>query len=114
MATARIYGKTVKMWYETDHLNRNLCTQVEVEYRDIDEHGNTLARGTEDFSLDRLNKQVQTAEVWTWKGRYNDGGKRWFEFECGIKYRKGDGRTVKAALVEKYGATSELVQLRTI
>ena len=65
MKRFRIYGKATKIgdgyW--------------EVEYKDIDENGQTINEGTEDFSSERL-KTIKRYEVRAFEGRKNiNGGK---------------------------------------
>ena len=112
MTTYRIYGKEIERWTHEDEHGRERTVQVEYEYKEYDETGDLIGTGTEDFSYDRMKKQLVTRFVYTWDGeRRNKGGHRWFDFEGSILYNKKDGKEIKKHIERKYNA--KLVQLRT-
>ena len=72
----RIYGRLLREW-RTDYR----VEQLEYEYTDYTEDGRVVGRGTEDFSLERWNKQTRLFWVWTWDGvKRNAGGKTFDAF----------------------------------
>lgn len=112
MTTYRIYGKEIERWTHEDEHGRERTVQVEYEYKEYDETGDLIGTGTEDFSYDRMKKQLVTRFVYTWDGeRRNKGGHRWFDFAGSILYNKKDGKEIKKHIERKYNA--KLVQLRT-
>ena len=108
----RIYGRLLREW-RTDYR----VEQLEYEYTDYTEDGRVVGRGTEDFSLERWNKQTRLFWVWTWDGvKRNAGGKRWFCPERVVRIRNVRGERGRVLEVLKrtnvYCAMASEVQLR--
>lgn len=106
----RLYGDTINTWWVEGENGRRILRQAEVEYMDYNLDNGTLAgTGTEDFSAERY-KTLITKLVWTWDGkRENAGGKRWFEYDGrAVKYKRGDGRSVKKLLKIWYEKAKEI------
>ena len=108
----RIYGRLLREW-RTDYR----VEQLEYEYTDYDEDGRIVGRGTEDFSLERLNKQTRLFWIFTWDGqKRNYGGKRWFCPEGVVRIRNVYGERGRVLEVLKrtniYCAMASEVQLR--
>ena len=113
--TVRVYGKTLNEWTVTAEWHEReyeKLVQKEVEYREYDsESGDLVGAGSEDFSPERWNREVEDRWIWTWDGqKRNKGGYRWFEC-CGwSNFRKTEKKAYKEYLKNKYNA--ELVELR--
>lgn len=87
----RIYGKRLRTWKD----ERGLTTQIELAYADYDRDGHVVAMGSEDFSPQRANAQLQTSWVWVWDGkRYRKDGKRWFECITAVQHKHGTRKDV--------------------
>ena len=110
--TVRIYGKVLERWYNDDEKWGKVTTQIEVSYREYDsETGEIVGAGSEDFSIERWHRDLETRWAWTWDGeRRNKGGKRWFENHGLVRFRKSEKAEVKRYLQNKYGAAE--LQLR--
>ena len=111
----RIYGKELERWYVTDERGRDICRQIEIEYKEYDiETGELVGAGSEDFSNQRYKDTLLLKMVWTWDGKKrNAGGHRWFEYSHTVKYIKGKGKEVKRYLKNYYKrAGLEEVELR--
>ena len=107
----RIYGKTLKIWMEADHLGRQGISQTEKAYVDYDsENLEVLGMGSEDFSPVREERELERRWVWIWRGKYNKGKKRWFDCYGLIQFRKSEKKAVKEMLKYKYNAND--IQLR--
>lgn len=103
----RIYGKVVNRWYHTVNIGewceRDVVSQYEVAYTDYRKDGTVYQTGTEDFSPERFRDMVAYKWVHTWDGqKFNKGGKRCFDCQGSIRYRKGEGRQVKALMQVRY------------
>ena len=108
----RIYGKTLTIWKAFGIDDRERIFQRELEYTEYDaETMEIVGTGSEDFSTERYNYELEERWLWTWDGnKRNKGGHRWFELHGYIRYRKSDRAKVKAYYKQKYNATE--VQLR--
>lgn len=107
----RVYGKTVNRWTSEDEKGRVYTTQYEIEYKEYDKEWNLVGAGTEDFSPERLHKEVEAKFVYTWDGqKRNKGGYRWFEAQGHVKVRKSCIKLYKEMVKAKYNA--EMVDLR--
>ena len=103
----RLYFKQLREWYvfEGEYGFTPRLVQFEVQYKDYDETGKLVSVGTEDFSIDRWNKQTSYGFVYGWNGiRRNAGGRKWWEVISAVRYRKGDRKHVLALYKQWRGA----------
>ena len=109
----RIYGKALKRFKSEDIRGRAVTIITEYAYREYRTATGDLAGiGSEDFSPIRENTEMIGAWVWTWDGvRRNKGGKRWFEYQEFIRFRKSDRAAVRRYLKTKYPLAAA-IQLR--
>ena len=83
----------------------------EVEYKEYREDGTLKATGTEDFSVERWNKQAHMRFVYTWDGtKRNAGGHRWFDYQTSVW--TDDTKAFKKYAQARY-ADAALVEIRT-
>jgi len=83
----------------------------EVYYGEYREDGTLKQTGTEDFTVERWNKQTHTRFVYTWDGeRRNAGGYRWFE--CQGRFITDDPKAFKKYMQARY-TDAKLVDVRT-
>lgn len=84
--TMKVYGKTLNTWthmvtvdlgwkkYEEER-----TAQVELSYTEYNANGDKIGKGSEDFSVERLNS-LKYYRIFTWDGeKRNKGGYKWFE-----------------------------------
>lgn len=111
MKRIRIYGKRLNTWTAINEKGREVATQIELAYKEYNEDGELVGTGSEDFSMERYNAEIQRVWICTWDGqKRNKGGYRWFD-NCGsVEIRKADRKEVKKHYEEKYNAAE--VQLR--
>ena len=108
----RIYGKELERWTYDDEKGRERTYQIEYAYKEYDAETMDICNaGSEDFSLDRWNSEIEKRWVYAWDGnKRNKGGYRWFENQGYIKFRKSEKKLVKEYLRKKYNA--EIIELR--
>lgn len=120
----RVYGGTVTEWRTwSTAAGRDILDQVEIAYSEYENIPGTetepgrvrlLSRGSEDFSPERLRRDVVRVEVRAWYGgRYPGSGRRIWEVIFSGRVRRSD----RAALRRSYrdrerGALA--VEVRTV
>ena len=114
----KMYGKTLNIWrrYETiiwkgEEREINRVYQTELAYREYDEDGDLICKGSEDFSAERI-KNLKTYSVNTWDGvKRNKGGYRWFECPMRITIDRKN-RKVAMEILKKWFPDAALIELR--
>lgn len=89
--TLKVYGTVMNRWTVEDEQGRVITRQVELPYKEYDSDGNLIRKGSEDFSPERMDAELNWYRIWMWDGNhYNRGGHRYFE-PCGdAKIRRAD------------------------
>lgn len=109
--TIRLYGDILEKWLQENENGRQILVQVEKSYKEFDLNGFLVNVGSEDFTPERLNQEVDEKFIYTWDGeKRNNGGYRQFECKGLIHFRKSERKLVREYLVNKYNA--EKVELR--
>lgn len=109
----RIYGKVLQTWTATDEAGRERITQKELSYKDLDEQGETIGAGSEDFTPERERTATVRGYLYTWDGEtLNKGGKRWFNCRGYYIIRKSDRRQFKELMKKEFSV--DVVDFRTI
>lgn len=84
----------------------------EVAYEEYREDGTLKQTGTEDFSVARYHDQTEQRWIYTWDGqKRNAGNHRWFECREVIRISKGDLKTLKKVMADRY-PEAEIIQCR--
>ena len=112
MTKIRIYGKDLQYWKATDLNGREKVTQTEIAYKEVNEQGETIGTGSEDFSRERAKAEIVQGYICTWDGETrNKGGYRWFDNRGYYRIRKSDRKGFIQMIKNKYGV--EVVEFRT-
>lgn len=114
----KMYGKSLRTWKRLETINwqgkeREIerVYQEELAYREYNEAGEMIGKGSEDFSAERL-QNVKTYSVYTWNGeKYNKGGNRWFELAMRIKIELKN-RKAAMEIMKKWFPDAAVIELR--
>lgn len=113
MQTIKIYGETINTWKVFDpDKNKEVLTQLEIEFTEYRLDGTIYRTGTEDFSAERWKESLKSQFLWTWDGKCrNKGGKRCFKYQGLIKYMVSQRKALNI-LLKNLHHEAELIQLR--
>lgn len=112
--TLKIYGNIINRWMVKDEYGYNHTRQLEIEYREYDFNGKLINRGSEDFSMDRYNDQLQGYRIFGWDGKkYNAGRNRWFMELAFAKINRNDLYKLRRFAEIHHGKGQEVLELRS-
>ena len=103
----------VNRWLTYDENGKPIVAQYELAYKVIDtETLQIVETGTEDFSPERVGRELSNRWIYTWDGkRRNKGGYRAFDDRGMAMYRRSEVEGVKEYYRNRYQAAE--VQLRS-
>ena len=112
--TIKLYSQILRTWYEHDLKGNSHEAYYEVAYKEYStETGEVLNEGTENFSVTRYLKTVESIYIWTWDGKKrNAGNKRWFDCRELVHISGYHHRDALKALCKVRYPEAELIQLR--
>ena len=116
--TMKVYGKTLNTWKHMETVDlgwkqyeEERTTQVELAYTEYNANGEKIAKGSEDFSPERVSG-LKYYRIFTWDGqKRNKGGCKWFEEARLVKIAPANRKNLKA-LAAKWFPTAAEISIR--
>lgn len=113
--TMKVYGKTLNTWTHMVTVNlgwkqyeEERTAQVELAYTEYNASGEKIGKGSEDFSVDRLNG-LKYYRVFTWDGeKRNKGGYKWFEEAWMVRINPANRKHLKDLAAKMFPNAAEI------